>query len=345
MPFIQIDGQPDKVAANAGETILCALIRNYVAVPYSCQAGNCGTCKCEYLDGDIMQLDCSEFALPPDMRAKNVILMCRTQVWGDVRVRLIDEEDLVAHPSRVMPCKVVALDDLTHDVKRLRLQIRSGGPFYFSAGQYAKLRILPGIEREYSMANVPFDVAGSDGMLEFHVRLTPGGAASAHIHSRMQIGDEMRVSGPYGSSYLREKHGGGMVLIAGGSGLAPVLSIAETALARGHTEAIRLYFGVRDEPDVYCEERLHRLAKSHSNFGFHIVLSAPLHPSVHRTGWVTDAVAQDFDDLLGMKAYLCGPPPMVEAAIALCEAKGLELRDIHADAFYTEAEKSERAIC
>ncbi|GAB4469207.1 MAG: 2Fe-2S iron-sulfur cluster-binding protein [Burkholderiaceae bacterium] len=333
MPVINVEGRAEPLAAEEGETILAALKRHGLPAAYSCEAGNCGTCKVEYLGGEIFELDHSEYALSAALRANNIVLACRTQVWGDVAIRQIDADELIEHPSRLLTTRVVALDAPARDVRRLLLAIRAGGPFDFSAGQYARLEFARGIARDYSMANAP----GAD-LLEFHIRLT-GGAGSRYVADVLAVGDEVIVEGPKGVSYWRARHSGPMLLVAGGTGLAPMLSIARAALAAGRVEPIRLYLGVRAECDVYMEEALAQLAARHPNFEYRIVLSEPSGAGSRRTGLVTDAVAADFVSVAGCKAYVAGPPPMVAAATELLTARGLPLRDLHADAFITEAER------
>jgi CDP-4-dehydro-6-deoxyglucose reductase/ferredoxin-NAD(P)+ reductase (naphthalene dioxygenase ferredoxin-specific) len=334
VPLIHVEGQAEALCAEEGETILAALKRHGVPAAYACEAGNCGTCKVEYLGGEIFELDRSEYALSSELRERGVVLACRTQVWGDVAIRRIDAEELVEHPSRLLTTRVVALDAPTHDIRLLRLAIVAGGPFDFTAGQYARLEFARGIARDYSMANPP-----GDSSLEFHIRLT-GGAGSRFVAEKLAVGDEVIVEGPKGASYWRERHRGPMLLVAGGTGLAPMLSIARAALAAGRTEPMRLYVGMRDERDVYMEEVLARLAERHPNFGYEIVLSAPAGATSRRTGLVTDAVGCDHRSFHGVKAYVAGPPPMVAAATALLTSRGLPLRDLHADAFVTEAERA-----
>ena len=329
---IRIADTNECVSAEPGETVLDATLRAGVALPYSCQAGNCGTCKCEYLSGEIFELEHSEHALKPEERARNVILACRAQVWGDVVVRRIEAEELVLHPSRVMRCRVARLERLTHDIRELRLSVESGGPFTFSAGQYAQLEFAPGLSRHYSMANMP-----EESELVFQVRRVPGGRTSGFVAQRLQAGEGVKVSGPLGVSYLREAHAGPVLLVAGGSGLAPVESILRTLLKGGHGESVRLYFGARAERDVYHEPLLKELATQHSNFTYQVVLSEQSGAPARRVGFVHQAVAADLSEFGGYKAYLAGPPPMVEAATEMLLAKGLAQRDVHADAFYDQA--------
>lgn len=332
--------------AEKGDLILDALLAAGVPMAYSCQQGNCGTCKCELVEGDIMELDYSEYALTPEERAKGLILACRTQAWGDVTVRKLDEEELVVHPERFMRCKVAEIEALTHDIKRVVLEIESGGPYTFSAGQYAKIEFLPLVSRDYSMANVPADKGDAESAkrIEFHIRAVAGGAASQFVHGKLALGQAVRVNGPYGSCYLRENHQGTLLAIAGGSGLAPIESIIGRALAAGSTQPMHLYFGARARRDVYHEELFQRWARRHPHFRYTIVLSGEEAPG-YAHGLVTEVVARDLAEIgIGcMKAYLAGPPVMVEAATQLLGGFGLAQRDIHADAFYTEAQRQANA--
>jgi CDP-4-dehydro-6-deoxyglucose reductase/ferredoxin-NAD(P)+ reductase (naphthalene dioxygenase ferredoxin-specific) len=185
------------------------------------------------------------------------------------------------------------------------------------------------------MANVP-----GDPVLEFHVRRSVGGTVSAYVAEALKIGDTVRVEGPFGTSYLRESHRGPIIAVAGGSGLAPIKSIVERALAQKLPQHIHLYFGVRTERDLYLHDHFAQLAKKHDTLHFTPVLSEAANDA-YRTGLVHEAVARDFDELDGCKAYLAGPPVMVEAATKLFEQRGMRRIDIHADAFYTAAEMAQ----
>jgi CDP-4-dehydro-6-deoxyglucose reductase/ferredoxin-NAD(P)+ reductase (naphthalene dioxygenase ferredoxin-specific) len=226
----------------------------------------------------------------------------------------------------------VGLDDATHDIKRIRLKIVSGGPFDFSAGQFASVTFEGCPPRDYSMANVP-----GDPILEFHVRRTAGGATSGHVSEKLKVGDHVRVEGPFGPSYLRETHRGPIIAVAGGSGMAPIKSVVERALQKALPQHIYFYFGVRSERDLYLHDHFAKLAEAHKNLHFIPVLSEG-DSEERRLGLVHEAVAQDFDEFDGCKAYLAGPPVMVEAATKLFEQRGMRRIDIHADAFYTAAE-------
>lgn len=316
----------------AGTTILDAALDAGIDYPFGCQSGNCGACKSRLVAGDVAMAGYSEFALGDDEKARGMILACRAVPRADSAVAWIEEDDRVAHPRRVLSCRVIGVDDATHDIKRLRLGIVSGGPFDFSAGQFASVTFDGCPPRDYSMANAP-----GDPTLEFHVRHGTGGATSAYVSDRLTLGDAVRIEGPFGTSHLRDSHRGPIVAVAGGSGLAPVKSIVEQALALALPQHIHLYFGVRTARDLYLDAHFTILADRHANFHFTPVLSEGTSGG-RRSGLVHEAVAADFASFDGCKAYLAGPPVMVEAATILFEQRGMRSVDIHADAFYTAAE-------
>jgi naphthalene 1,2-dioxygenase ferredoxin reductase component len=323
---------PQEAKALEGQTILESLLQAGIAFPHNCQSGNCGACKCELIEGDVLELPSSEYALVEEERARGLILACRTQVWGDCTVRALDSSEVVMHPSRVMRCRVVALTELTHDIKQLTLDIEAGGPYTFSAGQHAQLKLGPGIpERAYSMANRP-----DQSQLEFHVRLIPHGQASGYVFTNLHVGSQITVSGPHGTAYLRDNHAGPIIAVAGGSGMAPIKSIVETALENEPQRDVRVYFGVRDEQDVYLEAHLKLLQRRHPNLRVEIILSRPVRATSRRQGLVADAVIADTPSFDGFKVYTAGPPPMVEALQQRLQSNGMKRSDIHVDAFYSQ---------
>jgi naphthalene 1,2-dioxygenase ferredoxin reductase component len=323
------------VRVEIGQTILEAALAAGVPYPHGCRSGNCGACKSRLESGEVDLTPYSEFALSDAERHDGLILACRAVPWSDVGVAWLDADETIAHPLRFLTCSVLALDDATHDIRRVRLAIKAGGPFSFSAGQYAALTFAGQAPRDYSMANRPDEID-----LEFHIRRTTGGSASNYVAKRLRVGDTVKIEGPFGSSFLREKHAGPILAIAGGSGLAPIKSIVESALAAGMGQKIDLYFGVRAERDLYLEDHFRALAARHGNFRFIPVLSQPEGATTRRRGFVHEAAIADHADLDGAKAYLAGPPAMVEAATTALLARGMRRQDIHADAFYTEAEKA-----
>ncbi|HKU98425.1 MAG TPA: 2Fe-2S iron-sulfur cluster-binding protein [Vineibacter sp.] len=331
--LVKISNTGAVLDCGTGVTILEAALDAGIPYPHGCQSGNCGACKSHLLDGAVDMEGYSEFALMDEERERGLILACRAVPDMPCEVAWLDEDDLIVHPRRVLTATVAAIDNATHDIKRVLLDVNSGGPFTFSAGQYASVSFAGAPARDYSMANRP-----DDKLLEFHIRRMPDGNTSAHVATNVKLGDKVRVEGPFGTSYLRESHRGPILAIAGGSGLAPIKSIVEQALARKMPQHIYLYFGVRDERDLYLENHFAALAATHPTLHFVPVLSEPDGATARRTGFLHEVVGRDFADVDGCKAYVAGPPVMVDAATKLLTARGMRRIDVHADAFYTAAE-------
>ena len=331
---ITIEQFKKPIIAKVGQTILEAAIAHAIPYPHGCQSGNCGACKSRLISGDVQMSTYSEFALTEAERRQGLILACRSVPWEDTKVAWLSEDEIVHHPIRRMKCQIVSLDDMTHDTKRIRLTIMKGGPFSFSAGQYCSVTFADLEPRDYSMANTP-----DNETIELHVRQITGGASSSYVSKTLAEGEMVAVEGPFGTSWLREAHRGKIYALAGGSGLAPMKAMVERALKLGMDQDIRLYFGVRDERDLYLEDHFNQLCRHHTNLAFIPVLSEPGGTTERRTGYLHHALATDIDNLDGCKAYLAGPPPMVEAATALLLERGMRREDVHADAFYTKADE------
>ena len=200
------------ITVEIGQTILEAALAQGVPYPHGCRSGNCGACKSRLISGDVEMSPYSEYALSDDERSDGLILACRAVPWEDAEIAWLGEDDVIAHPLRKMRCRVAEIEDVTHDIRRVRLEIDVGGPFAFTAGQYASLTFVGQPARDYSMANTP-----GDPVLEFHIRRVPDGAVSNFVGDALQPGDEVRVEGPYGSSWLRDAHRGPIVALAGGA--------------------------------------------------------------------------------------------------------------------------------
>lgn len=316
------------LAVEPGANLLQTLRSNDVPVSYSCMAGRCGTCRCKVLDGGVLESGReAKLTNPHDGR---YVLACMSVLTDNCTIEIPEVDELVVHPARVLKASVASIEAVTHDIRRVVLQ--SAKTLEFSPGQYATLQFTPEHIRPYSMACL------SGNELEFHVRVVPEGRVSGYIDTRLKVGDQVRVSGPLGTAYLRRKHTGPILCVAGGTGLAPVLSIVRGALEAGMRNDIHLYFGVRSEQDVYGKSWLDALAARHDNLRVHIVVAAGAELPGHRSGLVTDAVDADWAGLAGWRAYLCGAPPMVDAAALVLAHKGLSADHVYADAFYASSD-------
>ncbi len=314
------------LSVSAGVNLLDALREHQVPMSYSCMAGRCGTCRCKVVEGNV--LESGQEVQRPLGAADRQVLACQTFLTESCTIEIPEPDEVVVHAARIVKATVVAIEDMTHDIKRLRL--RPAKPLEFSPGQYVQLQFTPEHIRPYSMAGLC-----DDGELEFHVRLVPDGRVTGYIANRLKVGDAVRVSGPLGSAYLRRKHTGPMLCVAGGTGLAPILSIVRGAMAAGMSNPIHLYFGVRSPRDIYGGQWLHCLQQEHGKLHVHTVVTSGRDSPKLRSGLVTDAIAQDWSSLSGWRAYLCGAPPMVEAATLLARQKSVAPEQIHADAFYS----------
>lgn len=233
------------------------------------------------------------------------------------------------HEVRDIKCQVEALDQLTHDTRLIRLSVTYGAPLEFSAGQYAKVVYANNVEKYYSIASLPGDTS-----IEFHIRRSGDGGSSSHfVLDELSISDPVTVTAPMGNSYFRADHKGPILCVAGGSGMAPIRCIAETAIARGDGRDVHLYFGVRDEQDIYFEKRFSALTEEHAHFHFTPVLSEASSKTDRRTGFVHEAIEDDLPSFDGWKAYLCGPPIMVDSVTKLLKERGVHEDDIYADAY------------
>jgi naphthalene 1,2-dioxygenase ferredoxin reductase component len=309
-----------------GENLLEVLRANGVPISYSCLAGRCGTCRCTVRDGQV--LDGGPETGRPQSARQGEVLACQATLMGDCTIEIPDVDEVVTHPARIIKGTVLAIEAVTHDIRRITLKLAK--PLAFSPGQYASLQFTPEHIRPYSMAGLP-----GDEVMEFQVRRVPGGRVTQYVFDTLSPGDAVRVSGPMGTAYLRRKHTGSMLCVGGGTGLAPVLSIVRGAIAAGMDNPIHLYFAVRSREDLYDLDRLRALADGHPRLTLHTVVATGPVDAGMRAGLVTDAVAQDFTSLAGWRAYLCGAPAMVEALNLLVAQRGLKPEHVHADAFYS----------
>ena len=257
--------------------------------------------------------------------------------FTDCSVAVLDYDDVLGHPLKRLAGQVTAVERLTHDIAAVRIKLAE--PLAYTAGQFASVAFPGFAARDYSFATPP----SKDGVVEFHIRKMGDGGVSAFIVDELAPGEPVAVEGPMGFAFLREKETGPIFAVGGGSGLAPIRAILQAAHA-GESRAgrpVRLWFGARDERDVYLEEELKALAAT----DMAVVLSDPDGETERRTGFVHEALKADLaalgpDALDGARAYLAGPPPMVEAAELVFREAGLARDRIHADAFYTEEDKA-----
>lgn len=325
-----------RVECAPGQTLLEAFLRAGVWLPNSCNQGTCGTCKLRVLSGEVDHGGAPADTLTGQERAAGLALACQARPVSDVEVSGTGAAGRSAHPLRDLVATVLDVEDIARDTRRVLLGLAE--PLAFEAGQYVEL-VVPGsrARRQYSLANT----ADEDKVLELHVRRVPGGLATdGWLFGHLAVGDRVEASGPLGDFHLPpadEDDDGPMVLIGGGTGLAPLAGIARTALARRPEREVLLYHGVRGAADLYDLGRFAELAQAHPRFRFTPVLSVEPDPA-HRSGFPTDAFLDDVPSGRGWSGWLCGPPAMVEAGVKAFKRRRLPPRRIHREKF-TPAEQ------
>lgn len=327
-----------EVPCRDDQPILDACLRAGVWLPHACTHGTCGTCKAEILDGDVDHGDSSSFALMDFERDEGKALICSACPRSDVVVEgdVDEEEGITTYPVADYTGVVTSIDDCATDTRRLSLDLDRD--LAFNPGQYITLAVPGSTEtRTYSLANPP----NEPRRLELHVRRTRGGLASdGWIFSSLAEGDRIELSGPYGRFFLRPTRPEPMVLIAGGTGLAPIKSIIAHSLATDPDQQLTLYQGARTADMLYDVDYFSDLATAHPDrFTYRPCLSEDDLPG-YATGNVTDVLDADLPTCAGHVAYVCGPPPMVEAALKTLMRKRLFPRDIYREDFYDASDKA-----
>ena len=312
------------IDVRAGQTILDAALKAGLDFPYACRAGNCSSCKSQLFSGTVEMKPYDPSALTAAERADGLILACRSCPTSDCDVAFVEEEELTFAPAEYA-CTITALDRVTPDVVVMRARSSDGKRVNFSAGQFGMLSLMGKPPREFSIASRP-----GAPELEFHVRTHQGGDVSAQLYHHSAIGDAFRLKAPFGNAYLRKAHAGPILLVVGGTGLAPAQSILLDALLSLPGRPVSLYFSVRHAHDLYQVDSLRALADKHPHFRFHpIVTRAADRP---RTT-VIDLIDRDFSTLDGVKVYTCGSPALVAACRDYVLNRGVAPGDCHADPF------------
>jgi propane monooxygenase reductase component len=323
------------------ETILDAAFRQGIMLMHGCKEGQCSACKSFLLDGEVDLDRYSTFALPDFEEAEGYTLLCRAHALSDVEIELLNfDEEIIRSGVPIVEAmaEVEAVEELTHDIRRLVLKLPD--PLVFNAGQYMDISIpgADGEHRSFSMANTP----GQPDRLEFMIKLYEGGHFSGLLSGLpngqcIKVGDQLSCKGPYGVFTLRDSSPRRLVFIAGGAGMAPIMSLLRSMEEKGSQRPVTFYYGARTTRDLFVLEELERLAGVLPDLKFVPALSDEADGWEGEAGLITDVVDRMEEDLTEVDAYLCGPPPMVDAAIALLERRGCPESRIYYDKFTTTA--------
>jgi CDP-4-dehydro-6-deoxyglucose reductase len=324
-----------------GKTVLTAGLSAGWNMPYSCRAGSCTTCRGRILEGRVEYGKVNDFHLSAEQRAQGYALLCQATPLSDLTVELAELSLHLAKPN-IVPCRVKEIRRLAPDVALLHLRLPYNDNMLYAAGQYVDFLLKDGRRRSYSIATAP-DLEGGMMDIDLHIRHTPGGAFTDHVFGALKVGEILRFEGPLGTFYLREDSDKPVILLAGGTGFAPIKAMIEFALKRQTTRPMALYWGCRRVRDLYMPDLPRRWAEAAPGFRYVPVLSEPAPEDgwTGRTGFVHRAVMEDFPDLSGHQVYAAGSPAMIEAARRDFTAQcGLPESEFFADAFLTEADQA-----
>jgi CDP-4-dehydro-6-deoxyglucose reductase len=319
------------------ETVLVAALREGYSLAYGCRNGACGSCKGKLLEGSVDYGKHSDTALSPEDRANGLALFCVARPLVDIVIECREVGAIKDQQIKILPCRVQTMEKPVPDVALISLKLPANERLQYLAGQYIEFLLKDGTRRSYSMANAPHD----DALLQIHVRHLPGGAFTDQVFERMKVRDILRFEGPHGTFFLREDSDKPIVLLASGTGFAPIKAIVEHALHKGHTRPMTLYWGGRRPQDLYLDELARRWSTEHAHFNYVPVVSDALAEDAWggRGGFVHRAVMEDFPDLSGHQVYACGAPIVVDSAKKdFVEHCGLPDNEFFADSFTTEAD-------
>ncbi|MDY6807861.1 MAG: 2Fe-2S iron-sulfur cluster binding domain-containing protein [Actinomycetota bacterium] len=343
---INFDPVDIEMEVSEDETILDAAFRQGIHLMHGCREGRCSACKSYMLDGDVQMDDYSTFACNEAEEAEGYVLLCRTYAYSDCDIELLnfDEDELLGGaPIQDVRTRVAAIEPLTRDIVSLRLDVVEPATIEFKSGQYVDL-FIPGTDekRSFSIATTQ----RTPDRLEFVIKKYPGGLFAGMLSGEgngkgLNVGDEIMVNGPYGSCTLRNGHVLPIVAIGGGAGMAPLLSLLRHISEEEINRPVRFYYGARTAADLFYLDEIASLGEKIADFSFTACLSesmADVPPGVRVIeGNVTDIVDSCEPDLARTEVYFCGPPPMVDAALALAEAQSVPRDQVFYDKFTSPA--------
>lgn len=323
-----------------GESVLKAILRQGKYVKYGCKHGGCSSCRAEVIEGEYSLNDNTSFSLSDADRHAGVVLLCSTFADTDITIDVsttMDDLDEIAFNAGQEITEVSGTVDrremLSHDIVWLGLRLDDGVELPFIAGQYVELKI-PGTEdtwRSFSMANSP----GERDRVDLIIKIIPGGAFGTALEKGLAIGDRIDLRGPFGSFAARWSHRP-MVMIAGGSGMAPILAMLKDLAANKNKREVLFLYGARAGRDLILTEELQKLEAEHDWFTYVPALSEPDADDATwggELGLVTAVLSRRLPSTEGYEAYLCGPPPMIDAAIVVLEASGIKPKYVYFDRF------------
>jgi p-cymene monooxygenase electron transfer component len=331
---VRIEPTGQVFSVEPGETLLERALKQGLAYPHDCTVGTCGTCRTRLVSGKVDAITPFSYTLGKEELEAGYILACQAVPKSDlvVEVEIASQTAIIASTQKA---RLTGTDDLTHDIKRVRWSVET--PLHYRAGQYANVRWGEETHRSYSFATAP-QAGGLTGLTTF-VRHVPGGLFTDMLFDGDPADQDYEIDGPHGNFWLRDGTGP-IICIAGGSGLAPIISLLQDAANRKVRRDCILLFGARGARDLYAREEIAAIRNQWmGGFDYWPVLSED-QADGYRHGMVTAHLGEALTRLgAGAQGYLCGPPPMVDAGIKGLSDAGIALGDIHYDRFTDASNK------
>ena len=328
---VRIEPTGHTFTVDDGETVLDSAIRQGISLPYGCRGGACGACKSQILEGSVSYHNGLPRGLSEEDHNKGLALLCMAEPTSDLVIQSREVMNSQEIEPRILPCRVHEKIQLNHDVVLIKLLLPKTERLQFFAGQYINFLLKDGKHRSFSLANAPHD----DEYIELHIRHIPDGKFTSAVFDEMKEKDMLRIEGPFGSFYLREESSRPIILMAGGTGFAPIKGMIEHALKVGMERPIHLYWGARAKEDLYMDELAQSWTRQNPLIRYTPVLSEPKAEDnwTGRTGFVHKAIMEDYPDLSAYEIYGSGSPVMVYAGRDEFVKNGLDLDYYYSDAF------------
>ena len=328
-----------EIEVDEDKTILRAAAEQGIMLMHGCKEGQCASCKSFILDGEDIDYErYSTFALPDFEKEEGFTLLCRAHAYEDLTIELLNYDEEMIHsglPIEEAVVEVVSNENVTHDIRHLIVRLIEPAAIKFFPGQYVDFHV-PGTEetRSFSMANIS---SLESGQLEFVIKVYPNGLFSEFLDTDVKPGDRLEITGPFGVFTLRDAPDSDLVFVGGGAGMAPILALLRSMVSRGIQRKATYYYGARGRRDLCFEDELRELEKKLPSFRYVPALSEPADDDGWdgEVGFITDVLRRTENNLARTDAYVCGPPPMVEAALELLPTLGVADKRIFYDKFTT----------
>jgi len=312
--------------------VIDAALRDQRIYPYGCRNGSCGACKTKLINGEVDHGNYAEHALTAIEKNQGMVLLCQAHPLCDIEIDVEEIRSSTDIRIKMMPCRITRLDPVAQDVMLMSLAIPKGQQFHFLPGQYIDIVLRDGQRRSFSISNLPHEAVETG--LELHVRRVPDGRFTSRVFGGLRLRDLLRFEGPFGTYFLNSEPDTKLLMIAGGTGFAPIMALIKQALDRHPETRIHLFWGARDEQDLYMNDWILNRLHNHSGLQYTPVLSDRWPEDWQgETGFVHEAVCRHYNNVSGFDVYASGPPIMVDCVRDYLLGQGMNPDRFHFDSF------------